>query len=221
MKMEIDGQVAEKFQGIAVLEISIGALSTGATNPAFEEFKKQIYDEIQAEYAIETVKDALIFRAYRDFFWKIGIDPTKTRPAAEALIRRILQGKELPRINTVVDAYNLASVKSHISIAAFDTSKLKGNLRLRFARSGERFTGIGMSQPIALEGNELVIEDMGTGGAAEPIAVYPYRDSDGTKINESTKQAVFIMCGAPGIPLEPLEKAKALVEEYVGKFCKK
>jgi len=216
--MEIDEQVAKRFPGLAVSETVIGYLSVAASNPALEEFKGKIYKEIRAAYAIETIKDAPVFRAYRDFFWEIGIDPTKTRPAAEALIRRILQGKELPRINTIVDAYNLASVKSHISVAAFDVEKLRGSLRLRFARNGEKFTGIGIQVSIALEGKELVIEDT---GAPEPIAVYPYRDSDGTKITESTKEAVFIMCGAPGIPHETLEKAKHLVEEYVEKFCKR
>ncbi|PKK81238.1 MAG: hypothetical protein CVT47_03485 [Thermoplasmata archaeon HGW-Thermoplasmata-2] len=218
--MEIDEQVAKRFPGLAVSETVIGYLSVAASNPALEEFKGKIYKEIRAAYAIETIKDAPVFRAYRDFFWEIGIDPTKTRPAAEALIRRILQGKELPRINTIVDAYNLASVKSHISVAAFDVEKLRGSLRLRFARNGESFTGIGMAEPVLLSGRELVIEDTGAGSAAEPIAVYPYRDSDGTKITESTKEAVFIMCGAPGIPQEALEKARALVEEYIGKFCK-
>lgn len=213
--MEIAREVLCKFPGIAVSEARM-AVAVSAHDPALEEFKARISEEIRKSYSIETVKDAPVFRAYRDLFWSIGIDPTKTRPAAEALIRRILQGKELPRINTAVDAYNLASVKSHVSVAAFDTSKLKGKLLLRFAKPGERFTGIGMSQPIALEGKELVIEDT---GATEPIAVYPYRDSDNTKITESTKEAVFIMCGAPGIPAEAIEKAKFIVAEHVGKFC--
>ena len=213
--MEIAGEVLGKFPGIAATEANL-KISVSRESRRLEEFKAQLCTEIRNSYSIETVKDSPIFRAYRDFFWSIGIDPTKTRPAAEALIRRILQGKELPRINTAVDAYNLASVKSHISVAAFDTSKLKGNLRLRFAKSGEKFTGIGMQCPIVLEGKELVIEDTGT---TEPIAVYPYRDSDSTKITESTKEAIFIMCGAPGISLESLEKAKALVAEYMGRFC--
>ncbi|MDD5502825.1 MAG: phenylalanine--tRNA ligase beta subunit-related protein [Candidatus Thermoplasmatota archaeon] len=215
--MEIARDVIDKFPDLALIETTMPVIAL-QSSPALEEFKAQLCAEIRNSYSIETVKDAPVFRAYRDFFWSIGIDPTKTRPAAEALIRRILQGKELPRINTVVDAYNLASAKSHISVAAFDTLKLKGTLRLRFAKPGEKFIGIGMQTPILLDGNEPVIEDS---GAPEPIAVYPYRDSDSTKITESTREAVFIMCGAPGIALKSLEKAKAFVSEYVGEFCKK
>ncbi len=63
---------------------------------------------------LEGLKDEPIFRTYRDFFWTMGVDPTKVRPAAEALIRRILVGRSMPRINTVVDAYNLASMTTHI-----------------------------------------------------------------------------------------------------------
>ena len=54
---------------------------------------------MRKNYSLDGLKDEENIRAYRDFFWKLGIDPTKIRPAAEALIRRILGGKEIPRIN--------------------------------------------------------------------------------------------------------------------------
>jgi len=97
-----------------------------------------------------------IFRTYRDFFWEIDIDPTKTRPASEALVRRVLQGKTLPTINTLVDAYNLASLTSGIPLAAFDYQSLEGELEMRFARKGEEFLGIGMDGPKSLDGGEIV-----------------------------------------------------------------
>nr|WP_301287551.1 phenylalanine--tRNA ligase beta subunit-related protein [Methanocalculus alkaliphilus] len=63
----------------------------------------------------------------------MGVDPTKTRPAFEALVRRILAGKALPAIKPAVDAYNLRSASSSIPIAAFDAGRLSGDLTMRFA----------------------------------------------------------------------------------------
>lgn len=101
---------------------------------------------------VNDVKDVPIFRLYRDFFWRLGIDPTKNRPAAETLVRRILAGKPVPSINSVVDAYNLASVKTLVALAVFDADKLRRELMLRFARVGEEFLGIGMEKPLHLSG---------------------------------------------------------------------
>ena len=141
-----------------------------------------------------TVKDDPVFRAYRDFFWSVGVDPTKTRPASEALVRRILSGGKLPRINTAVDAYNLASVRSGIPIAAFDSDTLTGDLTLRFASDGELFLGIGMERPVVLQKNQVIMTD-----ERQIIAIYPYRDSDTTKVTPETRNIRIITCGVPKI----------------------
>ncbi|MDH5664470.1 MAG: phenylalanine--tRNA ligase beta subunit-related protein, partial [Candidatus Bathyarchaeota archaeon] len=154
------------------------------------------------------------FRAYRDFFWRVGIDPTKNRPAAEALIRRVLGGKVIPNINTLVDAYNLASIKTEIALAAFDADRLKGGLLMRFAIKGEEFLGIGMEKPMVLQGGEIVISD-----GEELVAVYPHRDADNTKVTMKTKNVVLLVCGVPGIGEETLQKAARVALEYLTRFC--
>ncbi|MCS7116083.1 MAG: phenylalanine--tRNA ligase beta subunit-related protein [Nitrososphaerales archaeon] len=186
------------------------------SNPQLEEFKEQVYKRVKEEYTLEGLKDIKIFRLYRDFFWKIGIDPTKIRPAAEALIRRILGGKGIPQINTVVDTYNLVSINTGIALAAFDMSKLKGDLRMRFARPNERFLGIGMDQPMVLKGCEVVVTD-----EDNLIAIYPYRDADFSKVTEETRDVLFMVCGVPGIDEEKLEGARRLVFDYINKFCRR
>lgn len=76
------------------------------------------------------LKDNPTVRAYRDFCWKLNMDPTKTRPLGEALLRRVLHAKQLPRISTVVDAYNLVSTKTMIPISGFDEDKLNPRPKL-------------------------------------------------------------------------------------------
>src|SRR4030067_3044100 len=62
-----------------------------------EAYKAEVLARVRASYTLESVKDVPELRAYRDFFWRVGIDPTKTRPAAEALVRRIPGGEAAPR----------------------------------------------------------------------------------------------------------------------------
>src|SRR5665811_1551960 len=126
MKVKIVNDVLRKFPDLMVLVGEVKSVRVSELDPMLEEFKEGIFAEVRSRFNLEGLKDEPVFRAYRDFFWRIGVDPTKVRPAAEALIRRVLGGRSIPRINTVVDAYNLASMTTCIALAAFDVSRLNG-----------------------------------------------------------------------------------------------
>ena len=206
------------FPGLRVVELSLNGLTIRREDPELTTFKEEIERKIRGGINLEAIKDQRIVRAYRDFYWKVGIDPTKTRPAGEALARRIISGKNLPTINTFVDSYNLVSAQTFVAIGAFDSEKIHEDaLLMRRARVGERFLGIGMEKEIKLDGVEIVIEDE---KARDLIAVYPYRDSEGSKVKEDTKGVLLMMCGVPGIQEEDLEKTKSLTSSYVERFCK-
>ena len=214
MSVTISEEVRRAFPNLHVLTSSIENVIVEKSNSELEEFKRESLQEIQDAYDLENLKDRPILRAYRDFFWKLGVDPTKTRPAAEALIRRLLRGKPLPRINTLVDAYNLASIKTEIAIAAFDSDKIRGELTMRYAEMGEEFLGIGMKTPLRLNGREIVISD-----EEKLLAVYPYRDAEDTKVTEATRNVLLLFCGVPGIPMQKLLEAKDVTLKFVTKFC--
>jgi len=206
--------VRNRFPDLRVLAFSTKGMTVTKRNDELEEFKKLAYDEVKKRYNIETVKDVPVFRAFRDFFWKIGIDPTKNRPAAEALVRRILAGKPIPNINTAADACNLASIRSEVPLATFDEDKIKDKLTMRFASKEESFAGIGMTKPMNLNGGEVVISDQ-----ERIVALYPHRDADYSKLTEKTRNATILVCGVPGIAPEALSKSEKIAIEYVLKFC--
>ena len=163
-------QVSEKFPELAICTGIINNVHVEKENEQIQELKKAVYEEVRAKYNIETLKDNPTVRAYRDFYWKLDIDPTKTRPSGEALLRRVLHGKELPRISTVVDAYNLPSLKTIIPISGFNKDLLSLPFRIRFAKNGETFTGIGMNKPMTLTDKTLVLTDEN-----KILCIYPYR----------------------------------------------
>jgi len=214
MSLKIDSELKTRFPDLTVLTLHIKGVQIHKRRAELEKFKVEVMRQVRNGYNLDSVKDHPTFRAYRDFFWSIKIDPTKIRPAAEALIRRILAGKTLPSINTLVDAYNLASIKSRIALATFDADKLEGDLLMRFAEEGEQFYGIGMKKPLILKGGEIVVSD-----DKKLIAVYPYRDADNTKVTEETENIMMLVCGVPGIPKENLENASRVALEYITRFC--
>jgi len=214
MNLEIDVKLKTRFPDLTVLTCNIKGVNVEKQNFELEKLKEEIMKQVREKYDLDSVKNMPTFRAYRDFFWRVNIDPTKNRPAAEALIRRILGGRTIPRINTLVDAYNLASIKTEIALAAFDTNKLKGDLLMRFAEKGEKFIGIGMDKPMLLQGVEIIVSD-----SEKLVAIYPYRDADSTKITEKTKNVSLLVCGVPGIEEETLQNAAQVALEFITQFC--
>ncbi|MCD1293466.1 hypothetical protein CUJ83_00450 [Methanocella sp. CWC-04] len=213
--MRFTREITDKFPGLHVMVGRMSGVNVRESKDAdLEAFKQEVSGIIRSKHTIEDVKNDPDFRAYRDFFWSIGVDPTKTRPASEALVRRILSGGKLPAINTAVDAYNMASASSSVPIAAFDDDMIEGELLMRFALEGEKFRGIGMKDPIDLKPNQIIITD-----SKKIIAVYPYRDSDDTKVTADTKSMRVIVCGVPGISNDKLEKAYETCAENLGKYA--
>lgn len=207
-------EVAAVFPKLAISIGTINNVSVEKENEKIRELKKALYADARTKHDIEKLKENLVVRAYRDFYWKLGIDPTKTRPSGEALLRRVLHGDELPTISTAVDAYNLASMKTVIPISGFDRNMLNPPFKVRFAEEGEPFTGIGMGKPLALKSNMLVLAD-----TKRVLCIYPHRDADQTKITERTKNILLVGYGAPGIAEQQLEEAVETALGYIKAAC--
>jgi len=213
MFLRVDPKVEERFPGIGAFQVVVEEVRVEERNPEVERLKEETVKKVRGKYDLLSLREVRAIRAYRDFMWRLGIDPTKTRPSAEALVRRILLGKPFPTINSVVDLYNVISVRFLISIGAFDLDRLEGELLLRFAREGEEFLGIGMEKPLKL-GGEVVVAD-----ERKVVAIYPYRDSELTKVTGETKRVLFLLCGVPGIERETLREAGRELEGLVRSLC--
>ncbi len=206
----VEPGLREKFHDIPAMVVWIAGFDNSRYAGDLEGLEATVYEEIRRRYSLEGLKDVAVFRAYRDFFWRLGIDPTKLRPSSEALVRRILMGKSLPRINPLVDAYNLASALTGITMAAYDASKVRGELRLTWARRGEAFKAIGRSDVMMLTGSEVVLRD-----DASILSIYPYRDSEHSKTERITREAILVTCGVPGIDVELLREAEEAAVRFI------
>lgn len=213
--IDLSQELKEAYPGLGVRTVQVDGIEVNRESKSLEEYKEEVINKVKSSRDLSELMDDPIYRKYRDFLWRIGIDPTKVRPASEALVRRILQGKSLPKINTAVDAYNMASIISGVPIAALDADKIEGKLEMDFSRPGMEFSGIGMKEPKVLKGRELIIKD-----SREIVAIYLYRDADKSKITGNTRRIFLIACGVPGIGMETLDFAISKAEENLNRFCR-
>ena len=161
-------------------------------------FSKQLWDEIELkgrEYAVthtpESIKTIPPIAATRQVYKACGKDPSRYRPAAEALIRRMIQGKDLYHVNMLVDLINLASMAFGYSIGGFDADKFIGDtLTLGIGRKDEPYEGIGRGI-LNIEGLPVYRDSLGGVGT-------PTSDHERTKINIGTTSLLVLINGYDG-----------------------
>lgn len=159
----------------------------------------------------ETLKTLPGIAATRRVYRACGKDPSRYRPASEALIRRQLQGKQLYQIDTLVDLINLASIAYGYSIGGFDADKFVGDrLTLGVGREGEPYEGIGRGM-INIAG--LPVYRDAQGGVGTPTS-----DNERTKIQASTTHLVVLINGYDGDEKRVRANAE-YIQQLLRKYC--
>ena len=146
---------------------------------------------VRTEMKLEEVNKWLPIQATRQAYKRLGKDPNRYRPSAEALRRRILRGLPLYRIDTLVDLINLVSIRTGYSIGGFDAAKIAGGqLTLGVGREGELYHGIGRGE-LNIAG--LPVYRDAVGGIGTPTS-----DEERTKIELGTTSLLMIINGYSG-----------------------
>jgi DNA/RNA-binding domain of Phe-tRNA-synthetase-like protein len=148
----------------------------------------------------------------RTLYKALGMDPTKTRPSNEALLRRALKGESLYRINTLVDALNLASLREQLPFGLYDADRIAASVTLRLGRPGEAYEGI-RKGPVHVEGRPVLVDAEGPFGN-------PSSDSLRTSITLATTRCLAVAYAPAGCPAARLdgvlERTAATLTEACG-----
>lgn len=172
---------------------------------------KALGERFRNELTTESLKDMTSIAATRRVYKACGKDPSRYRPASEALIRRMLQGKELYQRDTLVDLVNLASIAYGYSIGGFDADKFVGNtLTLGIGREGEPYEGIGRG---LLNICGLPVYRDAEGGVGTPTS-----DNERTKMTIDTLHLVVLINGYDGNEQRVRENAE-YIQQLLCKYC--
>ena len=164
-----------------------------------------------AEQARTADQAADVTAAVRAMYRRVGIDPTKTRPSSEALLRRIRKGDALPRINTLVDIVNWCSLESQLSFGLYDRSHIRGAVTLRLGLNGEEYAGI-RKDVVHVGGRLTLADDEGPFGN-------PTSDSARTMVTPSTTSALVVIFAPAGISAAVLDRALVQTSERVRQYA--
>lgn len=197
---------APHFKGVAILAKVVNSSFNQGLWDKIEELSA-IYRE---KHSIDQIKDNINIQTTRNAYKKLGKDPNRYRPSAEALCRRILRDLPLYKIDTLVDLINLVSIQTGYSIGGFDANKISGNvLELGVGKESEPFEGIGRG---ALNIHGLPVYRDNIGGIGTPTS-----DNERTKLSVNTTQLLTIINGYSGN--EGLAEAALFMQSLLKTFC--
>jgi DNA/RNA-binding domain of Phe-tRNA-synthetase-like protein len=123
--------------------------------------------------------------AVRTMYKRVGLDPTKTRPSSEALLRRVRKGDTLPRINSMVDVCNWCSLEFQLPYGLYDASRIDGDVELRLGADGESYAGIRKDE-VHVGGRITLADRIGPFGN-------PTSDSARTMVTTATTRALLVV----------------------------
>lgn len=192
MRMEII--VSDEIEAVCPFFVGAAVEARVVNSPYNADLWKEI-DRLGKRYHVELTTESVKLQpsiaATRRVYRACGKDPSRYRPSAEALIRRMLQGKLLYQIDTLVDLVNLASIAFGYSIGGFDADKIVGDvLTLGIGHEGEPYEGIGRGS-INIAG--LPVYRDACGGIGTPTS-----DHERTKMELSTTQVIMLINGYDG-----------------------
>jgi DNA/RNA-binding domain of Phe-tRNA-synthetase-like protein len=150
--------------------------------------------------------------AVRTMYKRVGLDPTKTRPSSEALLRRVRRGDALPRINVMVDVCNWCSLEFQLPYGLYDADRIDGGVELRLGRAGESYAGIRKDE-VHVAGRITLADARGAFGN-------PTSDSARTMVTTATTKALLVVFAPREYPkkrlVEVLDTTSTRMTQFTG-----
>ncbi len=178
---------------------------SGATVVAQEPRLDPLLAEAEAKVRINPPSESA---AVRTMYKKVGIDPTKTRPSNEALLRRVRKGDTIPRINSAVDIVNWCSLEFQLPYGLYDFAKVSGPVTMRIGAAGESYAGI-RKDDVNVGGRITVADGLGPFGN-------PTSDSARTMVTPSATELLVVIYAPREIPRAQLERVLNVTAERFG-----
>jgi DNA/RNA-binding domain of Phe-tRNA-synthetase-like protein len=165
----------------------------------------------------KKLTDFTNIKSWHETYQQIGLNHKRYRPPVEELIRRMINGQNLPVINTAVNAYLAVEFLTMLPIGGYDLAALDGDIRLRVSKGGELFKPLGGGDMEFTDPGEIVYSDSKT----ILTRYWNYRDCDSARITENSTM-IILVSEATLIDINTRDLIDTLcnIVEYESTFCK-
>tara|TARA_R110001583_G_scaffold99175_5_gene244477 strand:- start:4923 stop:5585 length:663 start_codon:yes stop_codon:yes gene_type:complete len=206
--IKIEAQLSELCPSLKLGIIECQVSVTKDDNKLWEVINQYI-SQVEESITVEDIRNKSTISSSKDGYRKVGKDPNRYRLSAESLLRRIVNGKGLYKINNVVDLLNLTSIKSGFSIGGYNADKIIGSIKMGLGQADEEYQGIGRGQ-LNVENLPLFRDNLGAFGSATS-------DSLRTQIDSNCQNLLMVFFSYQGE--EELHQAMTLATDLLTEFA--
>ena len=207
MKLTIDKTITDKVPSFNVIAYTMEV--ENAQTKLVDDYLVALSQEYLNKYDMTEIVNIPKLKETRDGYKKLGKDPSHTRPACEALLRRTVKGAGLYRLGDIIDLGNILSLLTMRSVCVVDADKLVGDINIRIGKDNEPYEGINRGF-INITNLPVYEDEIGPFGT-------PTSDTYRTMVNDkTTKIFIMIICFSQ----QEIEKDEnlllALYQKYAG-----
>ncbi len=183
--------------------------------PEIESLLRATEEEVRQKYTVEDLATLPKIADWREAYRKFGFSPSAHRSSVEALLRRVLQGKQLPSISPIVDLYNIVSLKYVLAAGGDDLDKVEGGITLTVADGSELFIMLGTDKPEPIKKGEVIYRD----DKEVLCRSWNYRECEKTKITPATQNVCIVLEGLEHTNTDELHAAISNLKQLLQKYC--
>lgn len=215
MKIKIDAAIISQFPDVKIGVLIAENVNNKICCPKIAKIAQQTEESIRKTTTLESLTMLPKINDWREAYRSFGCKPSEYRSSVEALLRRILQGKQLPSINPIVDIYNLISIKYLLPAGGGNLDKIKGDIRLTKAAGIENFVMLGSSTPTPIKSREVVYLD----DKEVLCRAWNYRESNTTKITDDIENVYLLLEGLQNTSHQEIALALSELAELISLYC--
>ena len=191
MNFRVDPHIFEALPDLYIGVVAARGICNAVPYPAVDALLDQSIGMAQQHFAGSNPKEAREIVPYREAFRMLGLNPNRFPCSVEAMISRIVKGKEMPRINPLVDLNNALSLKYVVPMGTHDWSRSAEAIEMRYAVAGDRFVPFGETEAEAPGEGEVIYAV----GHEVRTRRWTWRQSEHGKITPYTSDVFFPIDG--------------------------
>lgn len=205
--------LAEALRGrLALGCLTFDDLDAGESDDALAEEGERLAEALRTQWGAATApSDIPALEPVRALYRNLGLDPTRHRPSSEALLRRVLSGRPLYRVNRLVDAMNLCSLTTLVPFGVYDRTRIAAPVVLRLGTVGEQYEGIGRGR-VHVEGRPVLVDRDGPFGN-------PTADALRTAVGHGTTRVLVVLYLPPTVDAAHVDRFLSAASTSVLRHC--
>ncbi len=215
MKIYLTEKLIEQFPDAQIGVLVMKGCQNPPSSSEIQALLAKTQDETRGRFEGQVVSQLPQIAPWREAYRQFGAKPKKYPSSIENLLKRVLKRENLNSINSLVDIYNIISLRHVLPVGAEDLSKMEGDLRLAVAGENE--------QPVQLLGerearppypNEVFYTD----DIGAICRRWNWKEADRTKLTNDSKDVVFVLEILPPVTPDQLKEALTDLEQLLKHF---